>query len=36
MDVTRFLRTGVGLSAALARLHARGVIHKDIRRRTSS
>ena len=31
MDVTRFLRTGVGLSAALARLHARGIIHKDIR-----
>src|SRR5438128_1740654 len=31
MDVTRFLRIGVGLSAALARLHARGIIHKDIR-----
>src|SRR6266403_2040530 len=31
MALTRFLRIGVGLSAALARLHARGIIHKDIR-----
>jgi PAS domain S-box-containing protein len=31
MDLTRFLRIGVGLSTALARLHARGMIHKDIR-----
>jgi PAS domain S-box-containing protein len=31
MALTRFLRIGVGLSTALARLHARGIIHKDIR-----
>jgi len=31
MELTRFLRIGVGLSAALARLHACGIIHKDIR-----
>src|SRR2546428_8706913 len=32
MALTRFLRIGVGLSAALARLHSRWIIHKDIRR----
>src|SRR2546428_2031315 len=31
MALTRFLRIGVGLSAALARLHSRWIIHKDIR-----
>ena len=31
MALTRFLRIAVGFSAALARLHARGIIHKDIR-----
>ena len=31
MALTRFLHIAVGFSAALARLHARGIIHKDIR-----
>src|ERR1700704_1644678 len=30
MEVGRFLRLGVALSAALGRLHERGLIHKDI------
>ncbi|HXN82096.1 MAG TPA: AAA family ATPase, partial [Myxococcales bacterium] len=31
MEVRRFLRLGVALSAALGRLHERGLIHKDIK-----
>jgi serine/threonine protein kinase len=31
MEVGRFLRLAVALSAALGRLHARGLIHKDIK-----
>ena len=31
MDVGRFLRLAVALSAALGRLHERGLIHKDIK-----
>src|SRR5215475_4478921 len=31
MEVGRFLRHAVALSAALGRLHARGLIHKDIK-----
>ena len=30
MEIGRFLRLGVALSAALGRLHGRGLIHKDI------
>ena len=31
MEVGQFLRIGVGLSAALRRLHERGLVHKDIK-----
>ena len=31
MELTRFLHFAVGLSSILGRLHARGVIHKDIK-----
>src|SRR5882762_11020842 len=31
MEVERFLRLGIALSAALGRLHERGLIHKDIK-----
>ena len=31
METGRFLRLGVALSAALGRLHGRGLIHKDIK-----
>ncbi len=31
MDVLQFLRTAVPLAAAIARMHARGLIHKDIK-----
>ena len=31
MELTRFLHLAVGLSSTLGRLHARGVIHKDIK-----
>jgi predicted ATPase/signal transduction histidine kinase len=31
VEMTRFLRLGVGLASALGRLHRRGLIHKDIR-----
>jgi serine/threonine protein kinase len=31
MEIGRFLRLAVALSAALGRLHARGLIHKDIK-----
>src|ERR1700681_3519721 len=31
MEVRRFLRLGVALSAAVGRLHERGLIHKDIK-----
>src|SRR5262245_56562152 len=31
MEIGRFLRLAVELSAALGRLHARGLIHKDIK-----
>jgi len=31
LDVTRFLRIAVGLSAAVGRLHEHGIIHKDIK-----
>ena len=30
-EITSFLRFAIGLAAALARLHARGLIHKDIK-----
>ncbi len=30
-EVTSFLRVAIGLATALARLHARGLIHKDIK-----
>jgi len=31
LDLSQFLRVGIGLSAALAQLHGRGLIHKDIK-----
>src|SRR3984893_5765114 len=31
LELTRFLRTAIGLSAALGRLHEHGIIHKDIK-----
>src|SRR6266403_1835922 len=31
LDLRQFLRIGIGLSAALAQLHGRGLIHKDIK-----
>src|ERR1700726_884310 len=31
LELSRFLRLAVGLAAALARLHKRGLIHKDIK-----
>jgi PAS domain S-box-containing protein len=31
LDLTRFLRIAIGLSAALGRLHEHGIIHKDIK-----
>jgi hypothetical protein len=31
MEVAPFLRVAIGLSAALGRLHGRGLIHKDIK-----
>ena len=31
LELTRFLRTAIGLSAALGKLHERGIIHKDIK-----
>jgi predicted ATPase len=31
LELTQFLRLAVGLSAALGRLHGRGLIHKDIK-----
>jgi PAS domain S-box-containing protein len=31
MELSRFLRVAVGLAAALAKLHQRGLIHKDIK-----
>jgi PAS domain S-box-containing protein len=31
LELTRFLRLAAGISAALARLHERGLIHKDIK-----
>jgi PAS domain S-box-containing protein len=31
MDLRRFLRVGIGLSAALGRVHQNGLIHKDIK-----
>jgi predicted ATPase/signal transduction histidine kinase len=31
MDIGRFLRLAIGLSSALGRLHARGLIHKNIK-----
>jgi PAS domain S-box-containing protein len=31
LDLTRFLRTAIGLTAALGQVHRRGLIHKDIK-----
>ncbi len=31
MEIVRFLRLAIALAAALGRLHARGLIHKDIK-----
>src|SRR5216683_1594344 len=31
LDVTRFLRTAIGLASALGQVHRRGFIHKDIK-----
>src|SRR5882672_8638274 len=31
LDLSQYLRVGIGLSAALAQLHGRGLIHKDIK-----
>ena len=31
LELTRFLRLAIGLSAALGKLHQRGLIHKDIK-----
>src|SRR5262245_48647282 len=31
MEIARFLRLGISLSAALRRLHEHGLVHKDIR-----
>ena len=31
LDLRQFLRIGIGLSAALAQVHGRGLIHKDIK-----
>src|SRR5471030_1635790 len=31
LEVTRFLRVVIGLAAALRQVHARGLIHKDIK-----
>ena len=31
LELTRFLRVAIGLAAALARVHRRGLIHKDIK-----
>ena len=31
MELSRFLRVGVGLTSALGKLHQKGLIHKDIK-----
>src|SRR4051795_10965021 len=31
LDLTRFLRTAIGLTAALGQVHQRGLIHKDVK-----
>ena len=31
LDLTRFLRIAIGLAAAVAQVHGRGLIHKDIK-----